>query len=316
MLRVGIQIEPQYGFAFDEVAQIARAAEQAGYHALWSSDHLLWDPDSTQRQCFDAWTLLTALVPLTTTLRLGTLVSCNAYRHPSMLAKIVAGLDTISQGRINCGIGAGWNALEARAYGMPFPPVGTRIAQLREAVQILRRLWTDEHASFQGQYYTLEAAVCFPKPVQQPLPLWIGGQGEKKLLRLVAEEADGWNMVLGSSLEQVQHKLTVLQRHCDAVQRDIATIDMSLFVLTYIYDNEQEYAHYLAQQARLLGASSTAALERARQLGLAGSAAQVTEVLRQYMAHGFDYVIALFPYTREHDLLQRYAEEIWPHVAS
>src|SRR5688572_10149914 len=154
MLRVGIQIEPQYGFAFDEVAQIARAAEQAGYHALWSSDHLLWDPDSTQRQCFDAWTLLSALVPLTTTLRLGTLVSCNAYRHPSMLAKIVAGLDTISQGRINCGIGAGWNALEARAYGMPFPPVGTRIAQLREAVQILRRLWTDEHASFQGQYYT------------------------------------------------------------------------------------------------------------------------------------------------------------------
>jgi alkanesulfonate monooxygenase SsuD/methylene tetrahydromethanopterin reductase-like flavin-dependent oxidoreductase (luciferase family) len=233
-----------------------------------------------------------------------------------MLARIVAGLDTISQGRINCGIGAGWNALEARAYGLPFPPVGTRIAQLREAVQVLRRLWTYDHTSFEGQYYTLEAAVCFPKPVQQPLPLWIGGQGEKKLLRLVAEEADGWNMVLGSSLAQVQHKLTVLQRHCDAVQRDIATIDMSLFVLTYVYDNEQEYTHYLAEQARWLGASSTAALERARQLGLAGSAARVTEVLRQYLAYGFDYVIALFPYTREYDLLQRYAEEIWPHVAS
>jgi alkanesulfonate monooxygenase SsuD/methylene tetrahydromethanopterin reductase-like flavin-dependent oxidoreductase (luciferase family) len=114
----------------------------------------------------------------------------------------------------------------------------------------------------------------------------------------------------------VRHKLTVLQRHCDAVQRDIATLDMSLFVLTYVYDNEQEYAHYLAEQARLLGASSTAALERARQLGLAGSAAQVTEGLRQYLAHGFDYVIALFPYTREYDLLQRYAEDIWPHVAS
>jgi alkanesulfonate monooxygenase SsuD/methylene tetrahydromethanopterin reductase-like flavin-dependent oxidoreductase (luciferase family) len=233
-----------------------------------------------------------------------------------MLAKIVACLDTISQGRINCGIGAGWNELESRAYGIPFPPVGTRIAQLREAVQILRRLWTYDHTSFEGQYYTLEAAVCFPKPVQQPLPLWIGGQGEKKLLRLVAEEADGWNMVLGSSLEQVQHKLAVLQRHCDAVQRDITTLDKSLFVLTYVYDNEQEYEHYLAEQARLLGASSTAALARARQLGLAGSATQVTAALRQYMAYGFDYIIALFPYTREHDLLQRYAEEIWPHVAS
>jgi hypothetical protein len=91
---------------------------------------------------------------------------------------------------------------------------------------------------------------------------------------------------------------------------------MSLFVLTYVYDNEQEYEHYLAEQARLLGASSTAALARARQLGLAGSATQVTAALRQYMAYGFDYIIALFPYTREHDLLQRYAEEIWPHVAS
>lgn len=314
MLRVGIQIEPQYGFSFEEVVQIAQTAEQAGYHALWCSDHLLWDADATRRNCFEAWTLLTALAPLTTRLRLGTLVSCNAYRHPSILAKIVAGLDTISQGRIDCGIGAGWKELEYRAYGIAFPPVGTRIAQLRETVQILRRLWTQDHASFQGQYYTLEAACCAPKPVQQPLPVWIGGQGEKKLLRLVAEAADGWNMVLGSTVEQVRHKLAVLQRHCEAVGRDMATLDMSLFVLTFVYDNESEYNHYLTQQAHLLGASSTAGLERARQLGLAGSATQVTETLRQYVAHGFDYVIALFPYTRERDLLQRYAADVWPHV--
>ena len=314
MLRVGIHIEPQYGFAFDDVVQIAQSAEQAGYHALWSSDHLLWDAHSTRRNCFEAWTLLSALAPCTTTLRLGTLVSCNAYRHPSLLAKIVACLDTISQGRIDCGLGAGWKELESRAYGIPFPPVGQRIAQLREAVQILRRLWTQDHASFQGQYYTLEEACCAPKPVQPRLPLWIGGQGEKKLLRLVAEEADGWNMVLGSSLEQVQHKLTVLRQHCDAVGRDLATLDMSLFVLTFVYDNEQEYAHYLADHARWLGADSTAALERARHLGLAGSAARVTDTLRRYVAYGFDYVIALFPYTRERELLQRYAEDVWPHV--
>ena len=315
MIRFGIQIEPQFGFTFDDIVQIARTAEQTGCHALWSSDHLLWDEHAAPRNCLETWTLLTALAPLTTTLRLGTLVTCNSYRHPSILAKTVACLDTISQGRIDCGIGAGWKELDYRAYGIPFPPIGVRMAQLREAVQVLRQLWTHERASFQGQYYTLDDATCMPKPLQQPLPLWIGGQGEKKLLRLVAETADGWNMVLGSTLEQVRHKLEVLQRHCDAVGRDVSMIDKSLFVLTYLFDTEQEYTRLLSEQARLLGPDSTASLERARQLGLAGSVARVTDTLRQYLACGFDYIIALFPYTRECDMLQRYAEEVRPELA-
>jgi F420-dependent oxidoreductase-like protein len=314
MVRFAIHIDPQFGFTFDEVVQIARTAEQTDCHALWTSDHLFWDSGSTRRHCLEAWTLLAALAPLTTTVRLGTLVTCNSYRHPSILAKAVACLDTISQGRIDCGLGAGWKELEYRAYGIPFPPIGTRMAQLREAVQVLRQLWTHERATFQGQHYTLEDAVCMPKPLQQPLPLWIGGQGEKKLLRLVAEAADGWNMVLGSSLEQVRHKLEVLQQHCDAVGRDVATIDKSLFVLTYLYDTAAEYAQYLDDQARLLGTPSIAALERARTLGLAGSAAQVTETLRRYLAHGFDYIVTLFPYRRERDMLLRYAEEVRPHL--
>lgn len=314
MIRFAIQIEPQFGFTFDEIVQVARTAEQTGCHALWTSDHLFWDTSSTQRYCLEPWTVLTALAPLTSTLRLGTLVTCNSYRHPSLLAKAVSCLDTISQGRVNCGLGAGWNELEHRAYGISFPSVGTRIARLREAVQVLRRLWTHERASFQGQYYTLEDALCVPKPLQQPLPLWIGGQGEKKLLRLVAEEADGWNMVLGSSLEQVRHKLEVLQRHCDTVGRDPASIDKSLFVCTYLYDTEQEFVQYRTDQARLLGPDSTGYLDRARELGLAGSAARVIDTLRHYLACGFDYIIALFPYTRERDLLQRYAAEVRPHL--
>ena len=314
MMRFAIQIEPQFGFTFADVMQIARTAEQTGCHALWTSDHLFWDTHSTQRHCLESWTLLTALAPLTSTLRLGTLVTCNAFRPPSILAKAIACLDVISQGRVNCGLGAGWNELECHAYGLPFPPVGPRITQLREAVQVLRRLWTHDRASFQGQYYTLEDALCAPKPLQQPLPLWIGGQGEKKLLRLVAEEADGWNMVLGSSLEQVRHKLEVLQKHCDAVGRDFASIDKSLFVCTYLYDTEQEFAQYRTDQARLLGPDSTGYLERARALGLAGSAAHVIDTLQHYLACGFDYIIALFPYTRERDMLQRYAEEVCPYL--
>jgi F420-dependent oxidoreductase-like protein len=314
MIRFGVHIEPQYGFTFDDVVHIARTAEETGYHALWSSDHLLWDEQSEQRNCLEAWTLLAALAPLTSSLRLGTLVTCYAYRHPSILAKIVACLDTISQGRIDCGIGAGWKDLEARAYGIPFPPIGTRMEQLRETVQILRGLWTQARVSFHGQHYTLDDAICMPKPVQQPLPLWIGGQGEQKLLRLVAEQADGWNMVLGATPEQVRHKREVLQRHCDAVGRDVTSIDKSLFVFTFVYDAETEFTRYCAEQARLLGASSTATLERARELGLAGPASQVTDTLRRYLACGFEYLIALFPYRHERDMLQRYAEEIRPHL--
>jgi F420-dependent oxidoreductase-like protein len=314
MPRVGIQIEPAFGFLFDEVVQIARLAEQTGYHALWTSDHLFLDAQATNRPCLEAWTLLTALAPLTTTLRLGTLVTCYTYRHPSLLAKAVACLDLISQGRVDCGLGAGWNAAECRAYGIPFPPVGTRMAQLREAVQVLRLLWTHERASFQGQYYTLEGAVGMPKPRQQPLPLWIGGQGEKALLRLVAEAADGWNMVAGSSLAQVRHKLEVLERHCETVGRDLHRIDKSLLVYTCLFDTEQEFQQALTDQARLLGAESQASLLQARTLGLAGSAAQVTDTLGRYLACGFDYLIALFPFRRERDMLQRYAEDVWCHL--
>lgn len=314
MARVAIQIEPAFGFTFEEVVQVAHMAEQAGYHALWTSDHLFLDAQATHRPCLEAWTLLTALAPLTTTLRLGTLVTCYAYRHPSLLAKAVACLDLISQGRVDCGLGAGWNAAECHAYGIPFPLVGTRMAQLREAVQVLRLLWTHERASFPGRYYTLEEAVCTPKPRQQPLPLWIGGQGEKSLLRLVAEAADGWNMVPGSSLAHVRHTLEVLERHCDAVGRDLHTIDKSLLIYTYLYDTEQEFTRFLTDQARLLGTDSQAGLFRARELGLAGSAAQVTDTLGRYLACGFDYLIALFPYTRERDMLQRYAEEVWCHL--
>lgn len=316
MTRVAIQIEPQFGFSFQDVVTLAQLAEQTGCHALWVSDHLVWDDASAQRNCLEAWTLLTALAPLTSTLRLGTLVTCNSYRYPSMLAKTVACLDTISGGRIDCGIGAGWNDVECRAYGIPFPPIGTRMDQLQEAAAILKQLRTCDCVDFRGEHYTLEGALCAPKPVQQPLPLWIGGQGERRLLRLVAEVADGWNMVLGQPVDTVRHKIEVLQRHCDAVGRDFETIDKSLFVFTYVCDSEQEARQLQADQARHLGDESAAALEHARQLGLGGSVGQVVEALRRYQALGFDYFVALFPYTHEATQLQRYAEEVWPQLES
>jgi alkanesulfonate monooxygenase SsuD/methylene tetrahydromethanopterin reductase-like flavin-dependent oxidoreductase (luciferase family) len=151
-MRFAIQIEPQYGFTFDEVTRVASLAEQHGYHALWTSDHLLWDMHSPRRAGLEAWTLLTALAPLTTRLRLGTLVTCASFRHPSLLAKTVASLDVISHGRVDCGLGAGWNAFECQAYGIPFPPTKIRMAQLRETAHILKRLWTEAQVTWHGQH--------------------------------------------------------------------------------------------------------------------------------------------------------------------
>ena len=160
MVRRAVHIECQFGFTFGDVVQTAQLAEQTGYQALWASDHLFWDADSTHRHCLEPWTLLTALAPLTTTLRLGSHVTCNAFRHPSMLAKTVACLDTISQGRVDCGMVAGWNERECRAYGIPFPAMRTRMAQLGEAVRILKQLWSQDRVTFCGQHYRLDDALC------------------------------------------------------------------------------------------------------------------------------------------------------------
>ncbi len=314
-MRTAIHIESQFGFDFHDVVQIAQLAEQTGYHALWASDHLFWDADSTHRNCLEPWTLLTALAPLTTTLRLGTHMTCYAFRHPSMLAKTAACLDTISQGRVDCGMGAGWNEAECHAYGIPFPSIGTRMDQLGESVQIIKQLWSWDRVTFQGQHYQLDSALCAPKPVQSTLPLWIGGQGEQRLLRLVAQEANGWNMVLGCTVPEVQHKLDVLQRHCDELGRDMATLDKSLFVFTYLCDTDQAFRHLQNDLAQKLEPGSMAMLDRARHLGLGGSAAQVLDALGAYQTLGFDYFIVLFPYTHERVFLQQYAEAIWPHLA-
>jgi F420-dependent oxidoreductase-like protein len=227
MARFGIQIEPQFGFTFREVADLAKEAERLGFTALWASDHLVWDAQSERRNCFDVWALMPALAAVTTKLRLGTLVSCNAYRLPQVLAKTAACVDQISDGRLEFGLGAGWKEMEYKAYGIPFPPVPTRLAQLEEATRLIKQLWTEEKTSFDGKYYRLENAVCAPKPVQRPLKMWLGGAGEKKLLRIVAEHADGWNMVFGQRLPAVKQKLDALKRHCDDVKRDYTKIEKS-----------------------------------------------------------------------------------------
>jgi len=312
MTRFGIQIEPQFGFTFNDIADLAKEAERLGFTAMWASDHLLWDAKSEQRNCLDVWALMPALATVTTKLRLGTLVTCNSYRIPSVLAKTAASVDHISNGRLEFGLGAGWKDIEYKAYGIPFPSVGTRLAQLEEAVQLIKLLWTEERASFAGKHYQLEDAVCAPKPVQQPLKMWIGGAGEKKLLRMVARYADGWNMIFGYQLPVVKQKLEVLKRHCDEAKRDFDKIEKSLFIVTCIADSEEELQKRDAAAAEALGTRRI--FNIAKSSGTIGTAEQVAETLRGYQDLGFDYFIAMFPYKQDKEMLQRFTETVVPKL--
>ncbi len=312
MTSFGIQIEPQFGFTFREVADLAREAERLGFTALWASDHLLWDAQSERRDCFDVWALVPALAAVTTKLRIGTLVSCNAYRLPQVLAKTAACVDQISNGRLEFGLGAGWKEMEYKAYGIPFPPVATRLAQLEEAARLIKKLWTEEKTSFDGKYYRLENAACAPKPLQRPLKMWLGGAGEKKLLRIVAQHADGWNMVFGQPLSAVKQKLDALKRHCDDLKRDYTKIDKSMFIVTCLAETDEEMKRREAQMAAALGTDLIFNMGRAS--GTIGTAKQVAETLRSYQDLGFDYFIAMFPYKQDGEMLQRFAETVVPQL--
>ena len=313
MTGFAIQIEPQFGFSYHEVADLAKEAERIGFDAMRVSDHLFWDARSEQRNCMDAWTLLTALAPVTKTLRLGTLVSCNSYRLPSVLAKIAASFDHLSNGRLEFGIGAGWKEIEYKAYGIPFPSVGTRLAQLDEATQLIKLLWTQERASFQGKHYQLDNAVCAPKPVQQPLRTWIGGMGEKKLLRMVARHADGWNAMPGVSVDAMHKKMDVLRRHCDTEGRDYDTVQKSLFILCCLVDDDSQLETHGNDLEKVLGTADM--IKGGRKMRTAGTPEQVAETLRGFQDLGFDYFITLFPYQQDKEMLQRFAEQVVPELS-
>lgn len=197
------------------------------FGGFWVFDHFLPINGHVEGPCMDGWTLLGALAVATRRVRLGLMVGCNGYRYPAVLAKIATTVDQVSGGRLDMGLGAGWFETEYNMYGIPFPPPAQRIRELDEACEVIKRLWTQEVADFQGSYYTLQAARHEPKPVQKPYPpIFIGGSGEKMTLRVVAKHADAWNFGNGP-VEEAQRKSRILAEHCAAIGRDTATIRRS-----------------------------------------------------------------------------------------
>lgn len=222
----GVQIEPQFGYQYPYLREVAKRAEAAGFESLWASDHFLIRPDAVDVDCLEAWTLLAAIAAETKRLRIGPMVASQSYRNPCLAAKMAATLDRISGGRLYFGVGAGWKDVEYKAYGYPFPSPGARVRQLDEALTIAREMWTKPRADYRGKYYSVNDCVAMPKPVQDPMPVLVGGTGDH-LLKVAAKHAQVVNFAWNTDLKVYRERLGVLEKHCKKLGRDYASIRKS-----------------------------------------------------------------------------------------
>lgn len=250
-LGYGVQIACS-GMHWPELLDIARTADELGYHLLGVPDHYVATPDgidpSPRTPLIDGWTALGAIAQATSRIRIGPLVASNTFRHPAVLAKMAASLDHLSGGRFELGLGIGWFDFEHDCFGIPFPPTAERLRALEEAVRILRRLWTEDEVTFEGEFHRLEAAISEPKPVQRPMPLLLATGGPKVGLRLVARHADHWNMYRTAS--DWAALALALDEHCERIGRDPATITRSVMIPTYLRETEAVRAKISAWQSR------------------------------------------------------------------
>jgi F420-dependent oxidoreductase-like protein len=278
-IRFGIHAGQQNA-SYEDFVALWQRAEELGFDWVSDFDHFLPIYSDPSGPCFEGPTLLAAMAAQTERVRCGMLVTGVTYRHPAVLANIVATLDHISGGRIEYGLGAAWYALEHEQYGIPFPPIGERMDMLDETCRILRSMWTQETTTFAGRHFQLEDARCEPKPRQQHLPLVIGGSGERRTLRIVAEHADVWNSFLGDPNEH-ERLLGVLDRHCADVGRDPGDIRRSLTFRAILRDDEAQ-AHALA--APFLERAGTN--PRMRQMLIVGTPQEAIERLNAFKALG------------------------------
>jgi F420-dependent oxidoreductase-like protein len=227
-LRWGVKTAQQHT-NYDALLKVSQDADSTpAFEHAWLFDHFAPIQGDLDGSCFEGWTLLAALAAQTSRLRLGLMVAGNTYRHPAVHAHMAATVDVISNGRLEFGVGAGWNEYEHQSMGIPLYAPGERIRRLGEACEITRRLWTQQLTDFDGRYYQLAEARCEPKPIQKPYPpIVIGGSGEQLTLRVVAQYADIWNFA-GGDVETFQHKIGVLHEHCAAVGRDPEQIELSV----------------------------------------------------------------------------------------
>ena len=284
--------------SFTDVLDLARHAEATGWDGLWYADHFMPNAPDTSAPWPEAWTTLAAVGALVPRLRLGTLVTGNTYRHPAVLAKMAATLDHITDGRVVLGLGSGWQENEHRQYGIPFYTVRERLERLDEACAVIKALFTETKGNFDGHFYQLDDASLEPKPVQRPLPLLIGGGGEKRTLRITARHADAWNV--WGDVAILRHKMEILDRHCADVGRDPGSIRRTAVALLFMSDDQD----YLEQMRKTDMAMPT----------VIGTPEEVRETMDAYASIGVNEFIVpdfnLGERARKVETLDRFIKEV------
>jgi F420-dependent oxidoreductase-like protein len=244
-----------------KLADIARAAEQAGFHSLWVMDHFFQISmvGPPEQEMLEGYTVLGYLAAVTQRVKLGTMVTGVIYRYPGILVKTVTTLDVLCGGRAYLGIGAAWNEQESRGLGVPFPALGVRFELLEEALQIATQMWSKGDGAYQGKHNHLERALCSPQPLARPHPpILVAGNGEKKTLRLVAQYADACNLY--GAPELVRAKLEILKRHCETLGRDYASIEKTSLGTVELAPGKMTVSDVIAQCRALAGAGVQHAL--------------------------------------------------------
>ncbi len=272
------------GELFERIADVAVAAEESGFDSLWFMDHIyqIGIVGPAKDPMLEAYTLLAAVAARTKSVSLGAMSTGVTYRYPSFLAKIVTTLDIVSSGRAILALGAAWADDEHHDYGIPFPPLGERMGRLEEAVQVCRQMFENESSTFSGRYYSIENAVNNPRPVREGgIPIFIAGGGEKRTLLLVAQYADGCNLV--GDVDTVTAKLGVLSMHCELVNRDPATLCKTRLGELVIAETDAEahakYARLREQYGEGLGGA------------VIGTPASIGEQILPYFDAGMDGLI-------------------------
>jgi F420-dependent oxidoreductase-like protein len=289
---------------FDRIKNVVQECERLGYDSIWLDDHLSYGKQAV----FECWTTLSALSSSTAKIRLGTMVLCGSFRNPALLAKMAATFDVISNGRLEFGIGVGIQKDEHDSCGIPFLKPNERVERMKEAVEIIRKMWTEEKTSYRGRFYRTNDAICEPKPLQKPHPpLIIAGGGEKLTLKVVAQYADRFDWGAIPSFELYKHKIDTLKSHCKSVGRTFEEIEKSCWLggQIYIAQNQKDLSERI-----LLWKPKSVSLEDFKKLNLVGTPDVFIKKIQRYANFGVTYFMLFFGDLPDLDGVRLFADKV------
>ena len=290
---------------WDTIIEASARIEKLNYDSVWVYDHFHTVPSPTQDPTFECWSLMAALSQVTENVRIGQMCTCNSYRNPAYLTKVASTIDSMSGGRLEFAIGAGWYDQEYKAYGYDYPSAGVRLKMLEEALQIYIAMTTQDKASFEGDYYKIKDAINQPKPLQKPYPpLWVCGGGEKVTLKLLAKYGDYGNWDV--DVEGFVHKSKILKTHCEEQNRNYSDIKKTLHTNVIIGNNEKDLEAKINKIVDVTGIPKEMYIDRP----LVGVKEKVFDTIDEFSSVECEYLIAYIPDIVWGDTLEILSEKL------